>query len=281
MADPATITVAFEELEDSPSTIYNPGGRSRSRKLKCDWDDAETLADQLIGRTYVDAGVIKFIPPNPFPGDTSCVVSQVKIDPFNSLSKDAAPTGSGSTILNRYKSATLSVEYGSPQIQTYETEDEEEEVYASESLEPFVEMLSIPGRRLFWGDGSPLDDLEVPSVCLTGFTYVWTRYRIANIPAIIMNLVGNFVNNAGIYSPVLNYTFPAETLLFAPPTIERDITLNGENLWKISIKLIYRSSTWNKFFNPKTGLFANVYLKNNATSQFKPYTPASFAGLFV
>ena len=46
-------------------------------------------------------------------------------------------------------------------------------------------------------------------------------------------------------------TFPAETLLYNPPRLERDITTEGARAWRVTYRFTYRPEGWNKF--PRRG----------------------------
>jgi hypothetical protein len=108
----------------------------------------------------------------------------------------------------------------------------------------------------------------------------WT-YSVGHIFAIqswMLDLVG-CCNVAAVKSPTLNRTFAAETVLYNPPTMSRDVTL-GDRTWKLTWKCSVRRQGWNKFPRVVGGVvqFVDMY---KGTDVVKPYTPGDFSPLIM
>jgi hypothetical protein len=73
------------------------------------------------------------------------------------------------------------------------------------------------------------------------------------------------VNSNAMTAKLCGLSFPAETLLYQPPSMQRVISTNGRNAqtdgWQISYRLSYRASGWNKFWRKTTGAFSRIYTK--------------------
>jgi hypothetical protein len=121
--------------------------------------------------------------------------------------------------------------------------------YASETIEPTAEFLTLPTTGLYWDESNtlPLGEQEAPGFLMRGFDYVYRIEYQEEIPAEALSL-GGCVNNAAVISPVLGMTFAAGTLLFQPPTFERAFN-SGNNIptWTITYRMTYKAVGWNNF----------------------------------
>jgi hypothetical protein len=152
-----------------------------------------------------------------------------------------------------------------------------EEDLIAESLEPTVEFQTLDYRRFRWdaGDGVPLKEGEAPGRQLRGLNLVRTIFKVETIPISILDLPGT-CNDAEYVSAILGLTFPLETLLFHPPQMSRTITTAGVKAWDLNLKFQYKPETWNKFWNPYSELYEEIFLVG-AVAPYKNYPLANFS----
>lgn len=239
------ITVDYEELtsENSPDEGASKDGPRATRMLKCTWANRWQLTRELVGTWEYQARSDTLIirEPHPYPANAEAKCVDVSIKGFGK------PVDTGVKGVAAYQHAILICEYEIP----------EEEDYASESLEPAAEFLTLPNRELFWDNAQaePLSEDESPGVLYCTLNWVYVRHKMPYVPMAVLNLIG-FTNNAAITSPTLRLTFAQDTLLFEPPSLSREIsTVQGQyqmtKAWRMEMRFAYRPTGWNRF--PKRG----------------------------
>jgi hypothetical protein len=128
----------------------------------------------------------------------------------------------------------------------------EETDFISESLEPTVEFVTLDYKNFRWGaaNGDEVKEGEAPGKLVRSLSLVRTIYHLASIPTDVLDLVGS-VNDTAYASTLLGLTFPAETMLFSPPSMDRTITTAGTKGWNLAMRWMYKPETWNKFWNAR------------------------------
>ena len=207
-------------------------------------------------------------------------------------------SGAGASDAAQYTAAHLTIKYGrSHTNQNHSGEGTGRELY-TEQLDFTDEHLKLKGKQYQWGHdtGSTyMDDELSPVIIVRGFEYTQVRYNQLVIPTSIMSLLGT--SNAAPYvCPLLGVTLPAESMLFAPPTLQRKVLSSGLNLWTITYKLSGKPTGWNKAWNPnggieidgfKTGGWEYFYQAGAgvsasvSTNPVKNYPPADWSSIFV
>lgn len=151
----------------------------------------------------------------------------------------------------------------------------------SESIDPTANFLTIPPDGFFWkGSGSqltPLKQEEAPGKLEIGLDYGVTYYNLTFIPAAALTLIGS-VNSAPVVSPSLGLTFGAETLLYNPPKITRNITTQGNNRYTMACRFTYKQAGWNQFWRAETGGYSRIYYPDG-TTPYNNYPLQNFAGV--
>lgn len=267
MSEP-TITAAYEEVDESPVEAYTSRGFEARRILQCDWQDRLVLAGQLRGGLQAGQQGYTYTPPQPYPHYTPAVVADVRIEPFG------APRASGVATELNYELARLTVEYRIPE------RGSDEQALVSESLEAAAEFLTLPAEKFYWDSqaATPISESEAPAKLLRMLDWVYIRHQLVEVPSAVLGLVG-CVNASAVTSTTLGLTFPAETLLYNPPRLQREFTTEGAKAWSATFRFTYRPDGWNKFPRRGSGVFQNMY---DAGGQvFRPYTPADFTQLVV
>lgn len=254
---PFSTTVQYEEIHGSRRESWREDGITCQRGLKCAWDDRHQLALDLRGYLRNDGAGVTFQNPQTFPGLGNCFVSSIEIQPFN-----PGPQASviDQTILE-YEFVELTVTYaniGNISTEDPVHDDEAEastEVLITESLEPTVEFLTLPNRKLFWDTGAEQSDQlqvdESPGFQIRMMEWIYTIHFMPFIPADAMDLQG-FVNDATLTSPSLGKSWAAETLLYFGASPSRQITSQGIQAWEITYRFGIREQGWNNY--PKAGV---------------------------
>jgi hypothetical protein len=273
MAEP-TISVNYEEFETSPTEQFGPQGFQATRILRCAWADRLTLADELQG-TFLVGGVYTTNLPHLYPhrGNVRCT----GVPNIAGHDDDNPQANGGDLKVAAYSYALLTVTYGNNAGTSGGGGSVE---LTDESITPFSEFTTIPPKGLFWGStaGTALDDDETIGKLFRGFNWQYTRSNVASVASEYATLIG-CVNNAEITSTRLGFTFPAETLLFQPPILNRKVNPDGvSSKWTIQTNLSFKPQGWNVFWRSATGTYVAIF---NAGGQVKPYTPADFSPIIT
>ncbi len=149
----------------------------------------------------------------------------------------------------------------------------------SEVIEPTVDFQVLDHTRFRWGaaDGDPVLEGEAPGMQMRSCNLQRTLYQVTSMPAAVLSAIG-YVNN-GAYSSALlgGLTFPTETLLYNPPSLQRTIKSTGDPSWTVSMKFSYRPQTWNKYFRAKTQAWERFYLDSGGI--YRSYPLGDFSSL--
>ena len=129
----------------------------------------------------------------------------------------------------------------------------------SESIEPSAEFLTQNPDNFRWGSagGDELQPEEAPGKLIIGFDYVQTRYKLASIPATVLQ--PGMVNSGVATASLLGLNFPAETLLYVNSLPQRTLSTTGTAGWNMTSRFSYRENTWNKFWRAKTQTWEEMY----------------------
>lgn len=263
----APITVPFEELQSSPTGGMGADGFAGTRLLVCDWADKFTLMSQLKGGTLSGT----YYAPHGFPGFDSSRVDSITFAPFDErVLADGADTTTAT-----YAKALLTVNYRTGL--TADPSNPDSPLF-QESIEPFAEFLTLPAAGFKWGSttGDALKDEEAPGKLFKGLNWVYTLPSVVTIPDAVFDLVGK-VNDSAIVSISLGRTFAAETLLYNPPLLRRDVTTDGTSLsWNLQYRFGHKPQGWNRFWRASTQTWDRIY---NASGPADPYETGDFTAL--
>lgn len=138
----------------------------------------------------------------------------------------------------------------------------------SEELAPNCEFVTLDYKRFRWssGKGDLLLEGEAPGALTYSCALKRTYYNKPYVPAAVLTQIGH-VNTSAYSSALLGVTFPAQTLLLQPGTVNRKVKMSGDGLykWTINIAFAYKPQTWNKFFRAKTGTWESVYVADTGS----------------
>lgn len=155
------------------------------------------------------------------------------------------------------------------------------------NLEPTAEFLILPASEFWWHNGSSdnragLAQDEAPGMLKVGMNVSLRRKYVDMGSFDPLSFIGK-VNDSNItLSAFPQTTFPAETLLFNPPTFTNGLHLSSNRFWDVNMRFTYNPWTWNKFFRGDADgniseKFQSIYDKNG--SVFKPYETADFSSI--
>jgi len=294
------ITVEYEEMEGSPRAKKGPLGIDGTRVLKCAWADRFALAEDLTGWYQGVSGgtqLIRYLP-QLLPGTTNSYATEVSsIDPGGAATQD---TSDPPHVL-KYEWAELTVDYAPPDG------DGNIESLASESLEGVAEYI-VPGgaaKQQYGGQETARTDAlgkaGAPGMIVRSIDWIYNRSAVTNIMSEVFDLMG-FVNEFPVASPEFGRTFEAETLLYHPPTLSREVFRASEpdppyggsgawappagsgisKIWSLGMRFTWRRHGWNKVprLLPGATAFEWIQPKNAAFKDVSLYPQADFSPLF-
>lgn len=251
------------ELNGSPVEEATDTSFTATVRLRCPWPLRRQLAAELSDYTLYQGA-----------SGVAARVRSISIAPLTDVQ------GAGSLLEADYEEAVLTVRY----VFDRDTPTEDGGDLLSETLEPTAQNLTMAWERFRWAaGGQSLEPGEVPSKILRGMDYVLTKYNLSAIPAAALTLVG-CCNDAPVTAVTLGLTFPAETLLFNPPTLHRKVSLgpSAENRWTATYRFTYKPEGWNTFWNAHADppRWDSIQIHNGAGYvAYQQYPPASFSGL--
>ena len=272
---PAELTIAYEELEDSPQEHWGRGGAfEATRLLKCVWDDRVTLAAELRGQRFAEGAIRIRTLPHEYPQNTTVRAFVVDVTCRGMGGIRAAPADDQ---VQEYEHALLTVKYAVPDYDLGAPSDPEE-TFFEESIEPVVEFITLSSRNLFWDQAQTVKvgEGERPGRLRLLVNWIFTDEFVGTIPSTVLSLLGK-VNDAQLIAPRFGLTFGPETLLYNPPRLSRQFNDEGERAWQIRYSFTYNPDGWNTFYKDGTNQAQPIYDENG--QQVKPYTPESFTGV--
>lgn len=268
----AVITVAFEEIDNSPQESITAEGLVASRLLRCDWGDRFQLARELLGYSKDTGFTVTSYRPHRYPAASHLFAQNISISGAGASGGSAAGDAAGNYNMTWAK-ADLSVEYLPRTV-----DDADPRTMVSESVEPNAEFLTLPSKLLYWDAAAkePLGADEAPGLVVRMMNWVVTHHNVRSLHADFWELIGH-VNDAAVESKTFGFTLAAETLLYQAPSLSREITTDGAQAWRVTVRFSYRPDGWNLFFKAGSTTPVAVYDKNG-TQQY-PYTRSDFTNL--
>jgi hypothetical protein len=251
-----------QEVQDSVSENLGEGFESASVQLMCAWADRHDVVAEIVGGYYIWPYAGAFIKP---PYATSAAIK-----PFGGKA-----LGVTSGAIN-YDKALITINY------SHRDGEDPEDLY-SESFEPTCEFLTLDYKKFSWANDTadgPADALledEAPGQLLRGANLVRTIYKLDTLPGALLTCFG-CVNQDSYVSATLGLTFPAETLLYSPPALDRTRKADGSGAWDVQVSFGIKPNGWNKFWRSKTQDWAEMW-DNEAEQIYKSYPTGDFSSL--
>lgn len=238
----------FLELKESGEAQFDHEAQETRRKYLCDWDIAYGLANRLIGGA-VAAGTVftDYVEPHRDPNRDFLFAKTVTVAGFN-------PIGQDSFGAIRYAKATLDVVYKVRKDDQQNGGDSSPITFLTETRTHSATTYTLPEDALLWAEGTRIgktvgkDATAFINRPLTNITVDIQWWFDAPTDLTFESLYGS-VNLQPIQ--FLLTPWPAETLKFDGLTRKRQWTTTGVGAWNIQLHLTYKSTGWNKLFNPK------------------------------
>jgi len=258
----------IEELSGYPKENWDWNRLTATRKIICDWVDRYVVYQSYVGADYPYDPVTGF-------NASGAYCTGGTIEPLEAK-------GLGANDIAIYEKALITLEYRVPDPETG-TPIREEGVgptaaLGSDSFSSNTEFLTLDHTDFQWATGTkPLKPKEAPAKLI--FSLNWTR-TLENVVTPIAGGLGEVIlENIGSVNDLpinaantAGFTFPAETLLYTKPTINKQ----GANSARVTLNFVYRPQGWNKFYRADIERFDIITFRNGII--FKTYKPKSFTG---
>lgn len=236
--------IQYNENHDAYKLQINrEGGSTAVRKITCAWGDAIALAQALRGNSIEVGGELVYTDAASHPLLSNLKVSTVGIAPVGQ------PISTGI-----WEQAFLTVAYDVPEFGTGGG-GPGEEILAEESLDISAFNQQIPGGKLKFANGDPVEDEDVYTTVRV-VEYRKTLYRQASLNFSAIADLENKVN-ATPWNGVA-----AGRALYGGAEASRTITDEGAQEWTISHVVYIGEKDQRTRWNAKAGAFQNVVFAN-------------------
>ncbi len=219
------------QFNASPHETFSWDGMAGTRWVHCAWSDRINLLNDMFF-TFPDCT---------FPYGGGGLLMMARTYPFGEVTAvaDRSVTHDRCAIELIYR--VVDFEYVSARTNAY----------CAETIEPYQEKFYIGHEGLYWDTARtmPLTAGQTPMFVANGFDFVITQTNVmtldpASLPAYYC------VNSDAVPIYTLNFSAPAETLLYHPPKIERTTSPGTTYLrFRLTFRLSFRPHGWNTHFN--------------------------------
>lgn len=285
------MSIAFEELEDSPRIQIQPSGTVAWRRFRVAWADWQEFARQLVGTYRVTAGKVRFVAPLAFPGMDNLLVDELEVEPLDG----SCPVGSAVSTLT---SGTNAYPAGGALVTaTYRTLFDEDNqsrkklpkvpsgTILTYHAELAAEYVSMPGRTWNWKNAaSPRSLAEdiFPGILLPHGNFELRWQRVPLPPWDAIRALRGKVNQQEFLGA------PAGTVLFLGARATRQFQfIERGGFWQLGYS--FAESTrrlnsggevgWNYFYR-EVPIGGEHWLQIEDALGNPPYAAADFSPLF-
>lgn len=233
MSDWTSVSEAVEEFASIEEEYSYIGDNAARVVLRCPWNKrVDVINDVLVwGKLYPNVSM-------------GAVASKCSVKPV-----PAKPTAANVNGRIQYDECLITVMYETAKVGRLDKDDASGIVY-SEEIEEVVEGQKLNPKNFCWGTAAGGDRvLDGPVRQIRHLNIRRTLYQLTSIPAAFFTLPGK-TNVATYASVALGVTFPVESLLFSPGTVQRTVTTSGTKGWNVPMNLGVRWEGWNTAWNP-------------------------------
>ena len=278
------MTIAFQELEGSPTIAVSLERTRAVRVFRVSWDDWPAFARMLVGNYEIDGCTFTFVPPIAFPGLPGVVATEIDVAPLDAENADGGDISSIASGTNRYPDA------GAKVTVTYETLPEHGEAdlpgvpegtYLSLQADLGGEQVSTPGRLWRWDeeDGESLAPDRRPAIYVPTGAQRVAWHRVAIPPWDAIRAARGKVNGSNFLGA------GAETLLFDGARATRQFQFLEGSYWRVEYHFLERTvplegggvGGWNHHYSESGGEWKRIVDEAGNT----PYRSDDFAALFA
>jgi len=285
------MTVAFEELDNSPKESFDDGSFTARRRFKVAWNDRLDFLQELYGGYKMVGGQFVFVPRASYPPVPQAIVTNVEIEPYPP-DKPSDQITALSNGINGYPYAIVAA--------TYKIKEDNSQSSANQPSLPSVpdgtfltyssdtggEFLMTPGAA--WksspGDKTLKDEVGVPIfIGHEDFTLSWQR--VARPPWAAMRDIRGHVNASQFM------IYEAETVMYLGSRPSIEFQLQQPSTWKLehrfSVKQIEKTASpgsyvgWNHYWFDEAEAGEHwLKLVDAEAGGDSPYQTADFSKLF-
>jgi hypothetical protein len=269
MSDWSTVTEAVEEFASVEEEFSYLGDNSAKVVLRCPWNKRIDVVNSVL------TGIVLY--PN---ASCGAIASRCGVKPV-----PAKPTAADVNGRIQYDEALVTVMYETSKVGRLD-KDEGSGILYSEEIEEIVEGQKLDPKNFCWGTSAGGDRVTDGPVRLQKSIRIRrTLYNLASVPAAFFTLPG-YTNAVAYASASLGVTFPIESLLFSPGTVQRTVMSDGTKGWNVPMSLDVRWEGWNKAWNPDknngggnpAGGYDSLY-DEKAGAVHKNFPPGDFSTL--
>jgi len=256
--------ISYEEKFGSGSFDLSEDTITGKRMFWVSWGNRVKFSKILTGYKQTDASSDNpngySIKGQDFPGMENLICTKVHSEPFGKSRNNGGNP--------EYEWAFITALY-TPKI-IYDGD-----VKASQQIDFESEFFEFDRFSLFWGDGTPIAEKTQQRKLMPIITHTFTENYYPNLLQ-----KKDYINSAvGLINATEYQNVEAENLLYLGATADRQFTVDdGRLAWKVTHKFKERpNESWNKVFNPESGLFESVY--DSAGSVYLIYQLGDFSNL--
>jgi len=259
--------VDYYEVNGFPQSNWQNGKFEAVRRVRTAWADRTNFI------LWIDT-----YPNNMYPydeGPPDAWVSSISTVPVARQGKENYNPRSGSPgdprtyIIERatYLEAEITIRYNTETIGYLGG------IKVAEWIRPDTEMYKRDYSIFQWSGGTLLREGESPTHTLYTFQYVVKYLNIMAFPDWVQSNIGTCNTNTfwtyGLWS-----SFPPQTLLYQPPTIEATLTTGNVRTYNLTCYYRYRPWSWNYHWRQDTQAWEPVYLLDG--TQYIQYPLATY-----
>ncbi|HZZ73623.1 MAG TPA: hypothetical protein VFE24_15325 [Pirellulales bacterium] len=266
------MSIAFEELEQSPQIAVENGRLAARRLFLIAWDDWPGFVQELYGSHAIVGGTPVFTPPAAFPDQPNLIVERVQVDPFPADRPTVATLDDLATATNRYPFARVTADYRfvpAAESRLPTVPDGTIVEYASDLA---AEYLLRPGRTWRWRatPDQTLPDDVAPGLLVPceDLHLRWSRVPLP--PWTAIRAARGWVNDDDFLGNATG------TVLFLGAHVRRDFQVIDTGLWYLDLHFKVKEPGWNYAFKADAGW----QIIEDQSSQ-TPYQEADFTALFA
>lgn len=257
------MTIAFTELDGSPTYNVKQDSVQVTRQLKVAWADRAQFVREILASYDID---------------------QTNARCFHTLVRPMPGAQKGSGSVAAYDYAVVECNFSTAAMPI-----------VSEEMSPSAEFITLDYRKFKWGDddGDPLVAEEAPGKLCVTLDYIQTWKNLQYVPEHAFYLMGH-VNSTAINMRthvniiLIDKLFSAESLLYHPPMVRRTWDVqNSRFSYDLTYRFTYRPNWdgttargWNWWWRASTGKFEQIYSTETA-AVIKNYPVTEFRNLFI
>lgn len=236
------MTVAFDEIQESPKFAYGPDGWSAVRRGYTAWSEIDTFIAELLAPSIDAGGVPLQGAPKSFPTNVNLRVANIEIEPEPTRSPGPDDSEDFETLIS-YQRAKWTIRYDTQRGSMPNTENEALEEgdpvpFLSHRWSAGGEFLTLPNTGLEWADEGEVSEDVNAGILIPTIEHQVTWERVPRPPFDNIKATLGAVNSTrGRFATGVIYI---ETMLFVGAELERQVMSDGVRAWKVTYRFSER-----------------------------------------